>query len=315
MPKAIQLRLEQLLEDHRNNQKQKEINNSSIVLSKAIYTYFREANTEEKNQTPHQEITGKEFKIKKMSSTRLDTQSNYQSKNMIDIQDNKVKIENTSNEYGENLKIFSLKNKQVFGIKPKNIFMHSSQRQLPISYRHLYSSSSFEGLQSNNHKSYSVSVSLKYVDLSKGVIDGHFSIFGLTEEYSELKTFFQADIIGLNNNSFITNKWGANLETDIEHWSKFREFEDYNDVFYNAEQKFQFNKSENIFMRWKELFLLPDHKTDNVRGASFAGFYYMCYNPQEHRIYGFYYHRDSEKFQTVDLMYTNDSSFTFFELS
>ena len=29
-------------------------------------------------------------------------------------------------------------------------------------------------------------------------------------------------------------------------------------------------------MRWKERFLVPDHRVGNISGASFAGFYYMC---------------------------------------
>lgn len=29
-------------------------------------------------------------------------------------------------------------------------------------------------------------------------------------------------------------------------------------------------------MRWKERFLVPDHRVGNISGAGFAGFYYMC---------------------------------------
>lgn len=31
-----------------------------------------------------------------------------------------------------------------------------------------------------------------------------------------------------------------------------------------------------VFMRWKERFLVPDHKVKDINGASFAGFYYVC---------------------------------------
>ncbi|GAW01201.1 vesicle-mediated transport protein [Lentinula edodes] len=31
-----------------------------------------------------------------------------------------------------------------------------------------------------------------------------------------------------------------------------------------------------IFMRWKERFLIPDHRVQDICGASFAGFYYVC---------------------------------------
>jgi hypothetical protein len=31
-----------------------------------------------------------------------------------------------------------------------------------------------------------------------------------------------------------------------------------------------------IFMRWKEQFLVPDHRVRSINGASYAGFYYIC---------------------------------------
>jgi hypothetical protein len=39
----------------------------------------------------------------------------------------------------------------------------------------------------------------------------------LTEEYPELTTFFDAEIIG-NAYSFVTKKWDASPKTDKEHW-------------------------------------------------------------------------------------------------
>jgi len=35
-------------------------------------------------------------------------------------------------------------------------------------------------------------------------------------------------------------------------------------------------------MRWKERFLVPDHRVQDINGASFAGFYYVCvdFEPQ-----------------------------------
>lgn len=51
-------------------------------------------------------------------------------------------------------------------------------------------------------------------------------------------------------------------------------------------------------MRWKERFLVPDHKTKEISGASFAGFYYVAVTEatEEARasITAFYYHPQSE---------------------
>ena len=41
-------------------------------------------------------------------------------------------------------------------------------------------------------------------------------------------------------------------------------------------------------MRWKEQFLVPDHRVKHIAGASFAGFYYICYSKRENTIEGFY---------------------------
>jgi len=51
----------------------------------------------------------------------------------------------------------------------------------------------------------------------------------------------------------------------------------------------------NIFMRWKEWFLVPDHRVKSIQGASFEGFYYICFNQAEGNINGIYFHARSEK--------------------
>lgn len=51
----------------------------------------------------------------------------------------------------------------------------------------------------------------------------------------------------------------------------------------------------NVFMRWKEWFLVPDHRVRSILGASFEGFYYICFNQAEGKINGIYFHSKSEK--------------------
>lgn len=50
-------------------------------------------------------------------------------------------------------------------------------------------------------------------------------------------------------------------------------------------------------MRWKEHFLVPDHTIKDISGASFAGFYYICFTKSDASIEGFYYHRSSEWYE------------------
>jgi len=44
----------------------------------------------------------------------------------------------------------------------------------------------------------------------------------------------------------------------------------------------------------QELFLVPDHKITDINGASFAGFYYICFQKSKGTIEGYYYHKLSE---------------------
>ncbi len=51
-------------------------------------------------------------------------------------------------------------------------------------------------------------------------------------------------------------------------------------------------KSDPYFL--KEHFLVPDHTIKDISGASFAGFYYICFQKSTATIEGYYYHRSSE---------------------
>lgn len=52
-------------------------------------------------------------------------------------------------------------------------------------------------------------------------------------------------------------------------------------------------------MRWKEYFLVPDHRVRTISGASFEGFYYICFNQVEGTVSGIYFHAKSEKSVTL----------------
>ncbi len=61
------------------------------------------------------------------------------------------------------------------------------------------------------------------------------------------------------------------------------------------------------------MFLVPDHHVDNLNGASYEGFYYICADLKNEIIDGFYYHKTSEKFQRLDLQYIRDRKSESFE--
>ncbi|KAG0316111.1 GID complex subunit 4, VID24 [Dissophora globulifera] len=203
----------------------------------------------------------------------------------------------------------------------------------------LYAGSQFRGKQRSGSHSYDVMVDIKHVDLNNSFLCGYLHINGLTDEYPELTTYFEAEIIGPKH-SFLTHKWDADELTDEEHWTLFEPFkcfarsvfngldgqdsdEDMSDSNpslrssrhqYHCDPLKYHHQNENVvFMRWKEHFLVPDHRVQGISGASFAGFYYICYNKITGEISGYYYHQSSEKFQQLLLKHVDERSFAAFE--
>ncbi|KAG8760756.1 hypothetical protein FRC14_002052 [Serendipita sp. 396] len=147
-------------------------------------------------------------------------------------------------------------------------------------YDCLYPGASFEGIQANRTKEHRVSVRIVDVNLHQSTISGFLTIHDLTDNHPEITTFFDGQIIG-HQYGFITNDWGANETVDMTHWQHFAPFHHINPSDY-VKPKMTFKNGTSsadrgfVFMRWKERFLVPDHRVKTINGASFAGFYYIC---------------------------------------
>ncbi|KAK3809193.1 MAG: vacuolar import and degradation protein [Benniella sp.] len=209
-------------------------------------------------------------------------------------------------------------------------------RTLPSGTFHLYAGSQFRGEQKSGDQSYVVQVEIKQVDLNNSFLCGYLHINGLTSLYQKLTTYFEAEIIGPKH-QFKTQKWGVNENIDEEHWTKFDQFACLaNSVFYDSDDEdsdedddedgspcphhqhydpltYHHQNEDVVFMRWKEHFLVPDHRIQDIQGASFAGFYYICYNKTTGRIDGYYYYQSSAKYQQLVLQHVDDRSFGSFE--
>ena len=59
-------------------------------------------------------------------------------------------------------------------------------------------------------------------------------------------------------------------------------------------------------MRWKEYFLVPDHRVKSISGASFEGFYYISFDQCAGKVSGIYFHAKSEKYQQLELSHIPD---------
>ncbi|KAI0541295.1 vacuolar import and degradation protein-domain-containing protein [Xylaria digitata] len=217
--------------------------------------------------------------------------------------------------------------------RPSMGFDYSNVRIFPTSpSSFLRPGSRFNGTQQSERQVYQVQVEIKYIDLRESFLCGYlkiqgkflppyaspwnsiavplkFVVTGLTEDNPTLTTYFEGEIIG-SRYDFLTKHegWGATEKIDLNHWGKFSAFRQYSKqvrkgvavTIPNLAQR------ENIFMRWKEHFLVPDHRVTSINGASFEGFYYICFNQKEGTVSGIYFHSKSEKFQQLELKHVED---------
>ncbi|KAN0077065.1 Vacuolar import and degradation domain containing protein [Tylopilus felleus] len=145
----------------------------------------------------------------------------------------------------------------------------------------LYPGATFQGTQKSGRNSYDVNVTIVDVDFSSSFLCGYLRIRGLTNDWPELTTYFDAEIIG-SRYGFMTQKWGANEQEDMVHWQRFPAFRHVKSDLRRPHLTMPDRDRGAVFMRWKERFLVPDHRVQDINGASFAGFYYVCvdFNPQ-----------------------------------
>jgi hypothetical protein len=120
-----------------------------------------------------------------------------------------------------------------------------------------------------------------------------------------LTTFFEGEIIGPKY-TFQTrhNDWGASDKEDMKHWARFPAWRPL--AKQAKKPDFHYKNStnrENMFMRWKEKFLVPDHRVREISGASFEGFYYICFNQVAGTITGIYFHSNSQQYVLHELRF------------
>ncbi|KAF2152932.1 hypothetical protein K461DRAFT_225527 [Myriangium duriaei CBS 260.36] len=172
--------------------------------------------------------------------------------------------------------------------------------------------SKFIGTQQSDRQVYNVQVELKYVDMEESFLCGYLRIQGLTDDHPTLTTYFEGEIIG-NKHTFKTAhpEWGSSEKVDMQHWARFPAWRPLAKQAKSPAFTFKnFAQREHLFMRWKEYFLVPDHKVKTISGASFEGFYYICFNQCSGSVSGIYFHAKSEKYQQLELEHVNDKGCT-----
>ena len=81
--------------------------------------------------------------------------------------------------------------------------------------RGLMAGALFLGVQQSGRATYAVEVHIQHVDIKNEALSGYLKIAGLTDEFPELTTFFEGEIVG-HRHSFLTQKWDADETTDRE---------------------------------------------------------------------------------------------------
>ncbi|KAF9526980.1 vacuolar import and degradation protein-domain-containing protein [Crepidotus variabilis] len=148
-------------------------------------------------------------------------------------------------------------------------------RHRPTLHQCLYAGAVFQGTQKSGRNSYDVHVTIVDVNFAASTLCGYLRIRGLTDDWPELTTYFDAEIIG-SRYGFLTQSWGATQHEDLVHWNRFPAFKHIRHETKGSHMTIDDRDRGCVFMRWKERFLVPDHRVQDINGASFAGFYYVC---------------------------------------
>ncbi|AET38957.1 glucose-induced degradation complex subunit VID24 Ecym_3474 [Eremothecium cymbalariae DBVPG len=183
----------------------------------------------------------------------------------------------------------------------------------------------FQGYQISGYKKYQVHVLLQTVELpamqhasmsTTPHVTGFLTIRGLTNQHPEITTFFESfavnGTIGFLSSSIPQElaDYKSSDKVDLEHWLNFPSFKELcmkndsstmSDIMEGTYTHSDYLSQRYVFMRWKEKFLVPDDEVGNVEGASYDGYYYIVHDQIKGNILGFYYHKDAEKFQQLEL--------------
>ncbi|KAL5483627.1 hypothetical protein ACEPAI_8859 [Sanghuangporus weigelae] len=133
----------------------------------------------------------------------------------------------------------------------------------------------FKGVQRSGRNSYDVEINIIDIDIEASFLCGLLSIHGLTGSHPDVTTYFDAQIIGTRF-GFDTKDWVTSRQDDTVHWSRFRGFHEVKKDLIEPDLLLPDNTSRpDLFMRWKERYVVPEDGPQDLNGASFTGFYYI----------------------------------------
>lgn len=161
----------------------------------------------------------------------------------------------------------------------------------------LESGSKYKGEQLTNNGSFKIEMKIDFVDLNQEYICGTFDIFNITDNHDLLTTYFEGKIMG--KTQYLSDSCLSLNQTDIAHWSLFPEWR----AEHTKSQKlYDIENSDYIYIKIKEMFMLPDPNVKYIPGASIDGYYYCCYYKQLDFIAGHYFYNNSSNLVSQQMM-------------
>lgn len=136
----------------------------------------------------------------------------------------------------------------------------------------------YTGEQSTTYGSFKIDMKINTFCLDTAFLTGEFCIHDLTPYHSLLNTYFEGHLIGTHY-SFLESK------NDLDHWIKFSKFDE---RYITNTGLYDIYRSDHLYIKIKEQFLLPDPKITRIKGASIEGSYYCCYYKNLDCFAGFY---------------------------
>jgi glucose-induced degradation protein 4 len=163
----------------------------------------------------------------------------------------------------------------------------------------------YKGEQLTNGGSFKVEMTIDVIDLGQEFLCGTFEIHNLTDKYELLTTYFEGEIMG--NLYPFTEEECSSSNPDIIHWGLFPEWR--TEYAYNKDA-YDIKGSNFLYIKIKELFLLPNPKLRSVPGASIDGHYYCCYYKNLDCFAGHYYYKNTSNLVSQQLLLDRATSRT-----
>jgi len=101
------------------------------------------------------------------------------------------------------------------GAARRNHGGREERKEAAATIRGLMAGANWRGVQQSGRANYEVEVQIQSVDIDNAFVCGYLKISGLTDEFPELTTYFEGEILG-DRHTFLTQKWDADETTDRE---------------------------------------------------------------------------------------------------